>query len=86
MIPQFAGQRVCVVGQVMSQNGEVATLQCSAGQSVNVQMNPGSQYNTTFVEVVGIAGGDGSVREERACDMGNAFDLGNYDAVVSRSC
>ena len=47
-------------------------------------MNPGAQYGSAFVEITGIAAADGSpsVREERSCDMGDSFNLANYEAVV----
>lgn len=81
MLPQFEGQRVLICGQVMSQDGQNAELLCSGNAQVKVQMNPGSIYNNTFVEIVGIASG-GVVREERSVDMGDNFNLGHYDQVV----
>ena len=82
MLPQFEGQRVLICGQVMSQNGTNAMIQCSGNTQVQVVQNPGSIYNTQFVEIVGIASA-GGVREERAVDLGDAFNLGNYDQVVA---
>ena len=82
-LPQYAGQRVALVGKVVNVDSGMATLQCSDGQNVQVTMNAGSTYGE-FVEVVGIANADGSqsVREERACDMGNNFNLDNYEQLV----
>jgi len=84
MLPQFGGQRVCLVGQILAQSDDLATVQCSGGHQVQVQKSPGAHYGAAFVEVVGIAAADGSmaVREERAVDMGDNFDLANYDQVV----
>ena len=84
MLGHFGGQRVCLVGMVTAQSADLATITCSGGHSVQVQKGPGSSYGSQFVEVVGIAAADGSlsVREERAVDMGDVFDLQNYDQVV----
>jgi hypothetical protein len=81
MLPQFEGQRVVICGQVMSQDGQNAEILCSGNAQVKIQMSQGSIYNNTFVEITGIASG-GVLREERAVDMGDNFNLGHYDQVV----
>lgn len=71
------------LARARTQDNGMATLQCSDGQDVEVAMIAGSTYGE-YVEVVGIANADGSasLREERACDMGNNFDLDSYEQLV----
>eukprot|EP00616_Rhizochromulina_sp_CCMP1243_P002870 CAMPEP_0118987220 /NCGR_PEP_ID=MMETSP1173-20130426/43738_1 /TAXON_ID=1034831 /ORGANISM="Rhizochromulina marina cf, Strain CCMP1243" /LENGTH=111 /DNA_ID=CAMNT_0006938053 /DNA_START=20 /DNA_END=355 /DNA_ORIENTATION=+ len=84
MLSLFAGNRVCVVGKVVNQEGSQAQIQCSDNGTVTVSMTPGQHYRSQFVEVVGIASADGStqVREERSCELGDNFDLSNYEQLV----
>mmetsp|Transcript_16629 Transcript_16629/g.21578 ORF Transcript_16629/g.21578 Transcript_16629/m.21578 type:complete len:106 (+) Transcript_16629:73-390(+) len=80
-LPAYSGKRVCIIGKVLSQNGNVATIQSSDNHQIAINRNPGANYGSQFVEVVGMVNGQ-SIQEERACDFGDNFDLETYDALV----
>jgi len=45
-------------------------------------MMPGSSYSLQYMEIVGKVEQDGSIQEFSYCDLGQSFDLKNYDSAV----
>jgi hypothetical protein len=85
-LQQYQGQVVRVIGKVEQGQHPVAVLGCGQDASIRVQvkMAPGNQYNTAFVEVMGRVSSD-ALEEILSYDIGDTFDLGNYQQLLSFS-
>jgi hypothetical protein len=86
---QYQGQVVRIVGKVEQQGQPISTLSCGDATSgtvqVKVTMSPGNQYGTTFVEVTGRVAPDGGLEEIHSYDLGDNFDVANYQQLLGFS-
>mmetsp|Transcript_77796 Transcript_77796/g.223408 ORF Transcript_77796/g.223408 Transcript_77796/m.223408 type:complete len:117 (+) Transcript_77796:66-416(+) len=84
---KFAGKRVRLIGKVLAQDGETATIEASDGQQVNVELVPGTHMNSTYVAITGQASDDSSmnVREEMNCELSDNFSMENHNQLVEIS-
>ena len=69
LLSKFTGWSVLLVGQVLKVVGGTAALRASDGQSVTVNMQPGSSYTTEFVEILGTVVDSQTVQELQAREV-----------------
>ncbi|CAK4082254.1 unnamed protein product [Aphanomyces euteiches] len=79
---QFVGRTVALVGSLESWTGSMAVVKTSDGGLVTVHPQPGADYSSKFVEVIGLVQPDGSLKEYKCTSFGDDFDLKNYDKLV----
>ena len=85
MLAAHVGRTVRVAGKVVSAAGAQTVVELSDGGQVQVAPAPGSAYGSQFVEIIGEVADEGSgpmLKEQRATDLGDDFDLGDYDQLV----
>lgn len=92
LLAKYVGKSVLLVGQVLKVDGDTAMLRASDGMEVSVTMQPGSSYNTQYVEVLGVVVNSSQVNElqarefEKACGKFSgrrAFGLRGADASLT---
>ncbi|CAK4716886.1 hypothetical protein LEN26_018621 [Aphanomyces euteiches] len=82
IMAQFVGRTVALVGSLESWTGSMAVVKTSDGGLVTVHPQPGADYSSKFVEVIGLVQPDGSLKEYKCTSFGDDFDLKNYDKLV----
>ncbi|RLN88477.1 hypothetical protein BBJ28_00011989 [Nothophytophthora sp. Chile5] len=78
----YVGRTVALVGAVESHTPTAAVLRTSDGEIVNVKPQPGSNYGSKVVEVIGRVVDTETIQEFKATPFGDDFDLENYDQLV----
>ncbi|ETW10175.1 hypothetical protein H310_00545 [Aphanomyces invadans] len=82
ILAQFVGHTVSLVGSIESWTGSQAVLKTSDNGFVTVHPQPGADYSSKYVEVIGSVQPDGSLKEFKCTSFGDDFDLKNYDKLV----
>ncbi|RLN32428.1 hypothetical protein BBJ28_00002281 [Nothophytophthora sp. Chile5] len=78
----YVGRTVALVGAVESHTPTAVVLRTSDGEIVNVKPQPGSNYGSKMVEVIGRVVDTETIQEFKATLFGDDFDLENYDQLV----
>ncbi|RLN49023.1 hypothetical protein BBJ29_004334 [Phytophthora kernoviae] len=78
----FMGRTVALVGAVESHTPTAVVLRTSDGQLVNVTPQPGSDYGSKVVEVIGRVVDSETIQEFKTTLFGDNFDLETYDQFV----
>eukprot|EP01098_Paradermamoeba_levis_P004928 TRINITY_DN2098_c0_g1_i4.p1 TRINITY_DN2098_c0_g1~~TRINITY_DN2098_c0_g1_i4.p1 ORF type:complete len:107 (-),score=14.16 TRINITY_DN2098_c0_g1_i4:27-347(-) len=79
------GQTVRLVGRVKNSQSGRAVLEAADHIDVVVLTNPGTQYMTEYVEVIGQVTPEGSIKEVTWTSFGDQFDLDNYRQFLQLS-
>ncbi|XP_039146695.1 replication protein A 14 kDa subunit-like isoform X2 [Dioscorea cayenensis subsp. rotundata] len=80
LIKMYTGRRVRAVVQVIRNEGGVLVGKSTDGQQLTVKGSPAFPLSH-FVEVIGIADGNQSIRAEISTDLGENFDAVAYDGL-----
>merc|ERR1711934_522409 len=80
-LENYSGRTVRLVGTVVNNDGATAILQDAEGQKVNITKVAGP-YDSSCVEVIGTVQPDMSIETMRAIDLGNSFNMENYNEVL----
>ncbi|KAI9916045.1 hypothetical protein PsorP6_007197 [Peronosclerospora sorghi] len=76
------GHTVALVGAVVSHSPTAVVLRTSDGGIVNVVPQPGSDYGSKVVEVIGRVVDTETIQEFKTTLFGDNFDLNVYDQTV----
>ncbi|KAL7694005.1 putative replication factor A protein [Plasmopara halstedii] len=82
---EYIGTTVALVGAVESHRPTAVVLRTSDGGIVNVTPQPGSDYGSRFVEVIGRVIDSETIQEFKTTLFGDNFDLDVYDNFVQLS-
>ncbi|KAL4101744.1 hypothetical protein PRIC1_005819 [Phytophthora ramorum] len=78
----YVGHTVALVGAVESHTPTAVKLRTSDGGIVNVTPQPGTDYGSKVVEVIGRVTDSESIQEFKTTLFGDNFDLDVYDQFV----
>ncbi|TDH71532.1 hypothetical protein CCR75_002175 [Bremia lactucae] len=81
----YVGHTVAVVGTVEKHSPTAVVLRTSDGGIVNVTPQPGSDYGSKVVEVIGRVVDSETLQEFKTTLFGDNFDLDVYDQFVQLS-
>ncbi|CAH0487559.1 unnamed protein product [Peronospora farinosa] len=81
----YIGHTVALVGAVESHSPTAVVLRTSDGDIVNVTPQPGSDYGSKVVEVIGRVVDTETIQEFKTTLCGDNFDLDVYDQFVQLS-
>ncbi|KAJ1967036.1 hypothetical protein H4R35_006829 [Dimargaris xerosporica] len=85
MLPQYTNTSVRLVGKVLQVQGTKAVLEASDHGKVTIDLMPANNFGTQYVEVIGLVQDGRSIQEYSSCNLGDTFDLGNYNKLVELS-
>ena len=72
-VASFEGTRVALVGKVISSDASSATVEAHDGGNVQIARSADAGYASAYVQVIGMANADGTVREEISASFGDDF-------------
>ncbi|KAJ0405592.1 hypothetical protein ATCC90586_000369 [Pythium insidiosum] len=78
----YVGRTVALVGLVESHQPTAVVLRASDGGMVNVAPQPGSDYTSKYVEVIGRVQDSETIGEYAVTAFGENFELDTYDQFV----
>uniref|UniRef100_M4C0N3 Replication factor A protein 3 n=1 Tax=Hyaloperonospora arabidopsidis (strain Emoy2) TaxID=559515 RepID=M4C0N3_HYAAE len=78
----YVGHTVALVGAIESHSPTAVVLRTSDGGIVNVTPQPGSDYGSKVVEVIGRVVDSQTIQEFKTTLFGDTFDLDVYDQFV----
>ncbi|KAG3082361.1 hypothetical protein PI124_g19196 [Phytophthora idaei] len=81
----YVGHTVALVGAVESHSHTAVVLRTSDGEIVNVTTQPGTDYGSKVVEVIGRVVDSETIQEFKTTLFGDNFDLDVYDQFVQLS-
>ncbi|ETP31125.1 hypothetical protein F442_19988 [Phytophthora nicotianae P10297] len=81
----YVGRTVALVGAVESHSPTAVVLRTSDGEIVNVTTQPGTDYGSKVVEVIGRVVDSETIQEFKTTLFGDNFDLDVYDQFVQLS-
>ena len=83
-LPRYANLIVSVIGKQISNDGQTLTLETGDGGTVRIAVDPGYAADPNpYVEVVGSVVEPGVVTHFVTRPLGDSFDLGAYDEVIT---
>eukprot|EP00270_Netrium_digitus_P004001 TRINITY_DN1486_c0_g1_i2.p1 TRINITY_DN1486_c0_g1~~TRINITY_DN1486_c0_g1_i2.p1 ORF type:complete len:120 (+),score=19.42 TRINITY_DN1486_c0_g1_i2:43-402(+) len=81
LLPRYVGRKVRAVVRVLSTEPGQVQAQAADGSKLTVKTRTSSSYSDPFVEVIGIADSDTSIREESCTNFGQSFDMESYNQL-----
>ena len=76
------GQQVLLVGEVISQAGDTATLRTSDGIDIHIILPSGEQFDKRYAQVIGKVDNHRSVVVIQILCCSDTFDMDNYNKAL----
>nr|ADE76427.1 unknown [Picea sitchensis] len=81
VIRRYVGRRVRCVLKVIRGDGGILQGETSDGQQISVKQAPPAISLSQFVEVIGIAENDRTIRAEICTNFGDKFEMSSYNQL-----
>eukprot|EP01018_Ginkgo_biloba_P015805 Gb_31704 [translate_table: standard] len=81
VIRRYIGRRIRCVLKVVRSDGGILLGQTSDGQQISVKEAPPALSLLQFLEVIGIAENDQTIRAETCTNFGDKFDMASYNQL-----
>jgi len=85
LLVKYIGQQVTLVGEVIQQGTDVATLRTSDNNDISVNLPPGEQFEKRFVQVIGKVDSARVVDIIQILSSSDTFDMDNYNKAIELS-
>ena len=81
-LSKYIGQQVILVGEVISNNNDTASLRTSDNVDIHVNLPPGEQFDKRYVQVIGKVDSNRSVDIIHILCSSDTFDMDNYNKAL----
>ncbi|KAI0792316.1 replication factor A protein 3 [Abortiporus biennis] len=83
-LANFVGQTVRITCKVRKFMNHQATVECSDGGEVTINMSPAADISDPFIEVIGKVLDSTTIQMMAAINLGNDFDMKIVDFVIEK--
>ena len=81
-LSNYLGQQVLLVGEVISQNGDSATIRTCDNMDIHVILPSGEQFDKKYAQVIGKVDNPRSVVVIQIICSSDTFDMDNYNKAL----
>ena len=81
-ISRYINQKVLLVGEVLSQGGDTASIRTCDNNEISVHLPPGEQFERRYVQVIGKVESSRSVDVIHILSSSDTFDMDNYNKAL----
>lgn len=81
-ISRYINQKVLLVGEVLSQGGDTASIRTCDNNEISVHLPPGEQFERRYVQVIGKVESSRSVDVIHILSSSDNFDMDNYNKAL----